>query len=94
MSELSNAVTAMPVDAAAREAVFDPNLPVDISVVIPAYNEAATIEEILRRVRATPFEKEIVVVDDASTDGTTDLVLRNQAPDLLLLQHPLAALQL
>ncbi|MEE9291596.1 MAG: glycosyltransferase family 2 protein [Acidobacteriota bacterium] len=59
-----------------------------LSIVIPAYNEAATIEEILRRVRATPFEKEIVVVDDASTDGTAELVLRNQAPDLLLLRHP------
>ncbi|MCZ6695491.1 MAG: glycosyltransferase family 2 protein [Acidobacteria bacterium] len=59
-----------------------------LSIVIPAYNEAATLEEVLRRVRATPFEKEILVVDDASTDGTADLVLRHQAPDLILLQHP------
>ena len=59
-----------------------------LSIVIPAFNEAATLEEVLRRVRATPFEKEILVVDDASTDGTADLVLRHQAPDLILLQHP------
>ncbi|HET9333291.1 MAG TPA: glycosyltransferase family 2 protein [Gemmatimonadota bacterium] len=41
-----------------------------LSVVIPVYNEAGTIREILTRVAATPHEKEIVVVDDASTDGS------------------------
>lgn len=45
-----------------------------VSVVIPAYNERATIEEILVRVQAVNVEKEIVVVDDASTDGTRDLL--------------------
>ena len=41
-----------------------------LSVVIPVYNEAGTIEAILTRVAATPHDKEIVVVDDASTDGS------------------------
>jgi glycosyltransferase involved in cell wall biosynthesis len=41
-----------------------------LSVVIPVYNEKATIHEILRRVRAVPIRKEIIVVDDYSTDGT------------------------
>jgi len=41
-----------------------------ISVVIPVYNEKATIEEILRRVSETGLRKEIVIVDDCSTDGT------------------------
>jgi len=41
-----------------------------ISVVIPVYNEKATIEEILRRVMETGLRKEIVIVDDCSTDGT------------------------
>lgn len=41
-----------------------------LSVVIPVYNERLTIEEIVRRVRAAPVEKEIIVVDDGSTDGT------------------------
>jgi len=43
-----------------------------VSVVIPVYNEVATIEEIVRRVQAVPLEqeKEIVIVDDASMDGT------------------------
>ena len=45
-----------------------------LSVIIPVYNEAGTIEEILGRVAATPHDKEIVVVDDASTDGSRELL--------------------
>ncbi len=45
-----------------------------ISVIIPAYNEIKTIEEILRRVRATQVVDEIVVIDDGSIDGTRDLL--------------------
>jgi glycosyltransferase involved in cell wall biosynthesis len=48
-----------------------------LSIVIPAYNEARTIEEILDRVRAAPtlgLEREIIIVDDGSTDGTRDLL--------------------
>jgi glycosyltransferase involved in cell wall biosynthesis len=45
-----------------------------VSVVIPVYNERNTIEEILVRVQAVDLEKEIVVIDDASTDGTRDLL--------------------
>jgi glycosyltransferase involved in cell wall biosynthesis len=41
-----------------------------VSVIIPAYNEAGTIVEVIRRVHALPFSKEIVVVDDGSSDGT------------------------
>lgn len=43
-----------------------------LSVVIPVYNEVATIEAVLAAVRAVPLEKEILVVDDGSTDGTRD----------------------
>lgn len=45
-----------------------------LSVVIPVFNEVRTLEEILARVQAAPFDKEIVVVDDYSTDGTVDLL--------------------
>jgi glycosyltransferase involved in cell wall biosynthesis len=45
-----------------------------LSVVIPVYNERAFIEEVLSRVQATPFPKEILVVDDCSTDGTRDVL--------------------
>ncbi|MGH7897870.1 MAG: glycosyltransferase family 2 protein, partial [Candidatus Binatia bacterium] len=45
-----------------------------LSVIIPVYNERPTIEECLRRVRAMPIDKEILVVDDGSTDGTRDVL--------------------
>ncbi|MDQ7858092.1 MAG: glycosyltransferase family 2 protein [Armatimonadota bacterium] len=54
-----------------------------LSVVIPVYNERATIEELLRRVAAAPFDKEIIVVDDGSTDGTREVLagLDGTVPD-------------
>jgi glycosyltransferase involved in cell wall biosynthesis len=49
---------------------------VRVSFLVPAYNEAATIVELLDRVAALELDKQIVVVDDGSTDGTGDLVDR------------------
>ncbi|MGD8382975.1 MAG: glycosyltransferase family 2 protein [Syntrophobacterales bacterium] len=45
-----------------------------LSVVIPVYNEVETIKEIVSRVQAVDLEKEIIIVDDASTDGTRELL--------------------
>jgi glycosyltransferase involved in cell wall biosynthesis len=45
-----------------------------VSIVVPAYNEAATIEQVLERLSDVPFRREVIVVDDGSTDGTPDLV--------------------
>src|SRR5437773_2066031 len=45
-----------------------------VSFLVPAYNEAATIVELLDRVSSLDLEKQIVVVDDGSTDGTGELV--------------------
>jgi glycosyltransferase involved in cell wall biosynthesis len=45
-----------------------------ISVVIPVYNEAKTIKEIIRRVQSVNLSKEIIVVDDASADGTREVL--------------------
>jgi glycosyltransferase involved in cell wall biosynthesis len=47
-----------------------------VSFLVPAYNEAATIEALLDAVWALELDKQIVVVDDGSTDGTGDLVDR------------------
>ena len=59
-----------------------------LSVVIPCYNEKKTIGQILQRVRAAPWpEKEIIVVDDCSRDGTRDLLqgeLRGQIDQLVM----------
>jgi len=53
---------------------------VKLSVVIPVYNEKNTILEIIRRVREVNLPKEIILVDDFSTDGTRD-ILKGLAPD-------------
>ena len=50
-----------------------------LSVIIPAYNEATTIRVILERVARTPFAKELIVVDDGSSDGTRDILRTIQA---------------
>jgi glycosyltransferase involved in cell wall biosynthesis len=49
---------------------------VKLSIVMPAYNEVHTIEEAIRRVRNIGLPKEIVIVDDGSTDGTRDILQR------------------
>ena len=61
-----------------------------LSVLVPVYNEAETIAEILRRVRAvdTGLEREIVVVDDGSTDGTREILQQQaSAVDTIVIYH-------
>ena len=61
----------------------------DLSVVIPVYNERNTIHEILRRVRAVPIDKQIILVDDCSKDGTREILqeMKTEEPDLTILFH-------
>ncbi|MFH1144836.1 MAG: glycosyltransferase family 2 protein [Candidatus Eisenbacteria bacterium] len=58
-----------------------------VSVIIPAFNEQATIEALLARVLAVPLEKEILIVDDASRDNTRDLLRRLAVPPVQLFLH-------
>jgi glycosyltransferase involved in cell wall biosynthesis len=62
---------------------------VRVSFLVPAYNEAATIVEVLDRVDALGLDKQFVVVDDGSTDGTFDLVdaWRQGRDDVVLLRQ-------
>ena len=55
-----------------------------VSVVVPAYNEEATLESVLRRVLAIPVRMELVVVDDGSQDGTPQILTRlaDELPEL------------
>jgi glycosyltransferase involved in cell wall biosynthesis len=59
-----------------------------LSVVMPVFNEAATIDEIIRRVIAVPLRTQLIVVDDCSTDGTRDTLtgLQRELGFTLLLQ--------
>ncbi|MEM7033829.1 MAG: glycosyltransferase family 2 protein [Chloroflexota bacterium] len=45
-----------------------------LSIIIPIYNEAGTIAELIRRVNAVDIEKELILVDDGSTDGTKEIL--------------------
>ena len=55
-----------------REERRSPNLL--LTVIVPAYNEAATVEIALRRLREVPLRLEIIVVNDSSTDGTREIL--------------------
>ena len=58
-----------------------------LSVIIPIYNERATIREVFERVEAVPIPVEIIVVDDCSSDGTTRILRALEGPNRILLFH-------
>lgn len=62
-----------------------------LSVIIPVYNESATLEEIIRRVWATGLVSEIIAVDDGSADDSVQILEQLQhsgQPPLTILRHP------
>lgn len=59
-----------------------------LTVIVPVYNEAATIDALLRRVAAVPLDMQVIVVDDASNDGTVGILERWEGHPLVeLLAH-------
>ena len=58
---------------------------IDISVIIPIYNEVSTCHEIINKVKKVDLVKEIIVVDDASTDNTIDIL--NKIDDINIFRH-------
>ena len=62
-----------------------------VSIVVPCYNEIQTIEQIIQKIRFVDlgYERELIVIDDASTDGSRDyLASLNGLPDVKVVLHP------
>jgi glycosyltransferase involved in cell wall biosynthesis len=60
---------------------------VKLSVVVPIYNEKKTIAAVYRRIKAVDIEKEIILVDDFSTDGTRDIIGGLESEDTKVYFH-------
>ena len=59
-----------------------------LSVIVPCFNEQATILQLLARVLASPWVAEVVVVDDGSTDRSRELLNEVTDPRLQVVQQP------
>lgn len=73
-AELVEVLAAAGIAVGERRDPFPPEF--KLSVLMPVYNERATLLEILDRVRAVPIPKEILIVDDGSNDGTREILRR------------------
>ncbi len=58
-----------------------------ISIIIPAYNEISTINKILNRIQKVNISKEIIIIDDFSTDGTRQFLKKIKNPDIKIFFH-------
>ena len=58
-----------------------------LSVIIPIFNETATLNHIVERVQSAPFEKEILLIDDGSTDGSSEQISRLSENDNITVFH-------
>ena len=59
-----------------------------LSVIIPVYNEQETIQKIVKKVKAVDVDKEILIVDDASTDATPEILREFHGdPEIKIIRH-------
>jgi len=58
-----------------------------LSIIIPVYNEKTTIKEIIKKISLIDIQKEIVIVDDCSSDGTVDILKDIESDDLKVFYH-------
>ena len=56
-----------------------------LSVIIPIYNESETCSQLIEKVKSVPIQKQVIVVDDCSTDGSGDIL--KEIDDIELIQH-------
>ena len=59
-----------------------------LTVVIPVYNERDTVEQAIRAVQATGLDHEVIVVDDGSDDGTSEVLQRLEGPGVRVIRQP------
>jgi glycosyltransferase involved in cell wall biosynthesis len=58
-----------------------------LSVLVPVYNEIGSVRTLLTRIEASPVEKEIIIVDDGSDDGTREVVQSLASDRMTLIAH-------
>jgi len=58
-----------------------------LSVIVPVYNEEGTISQVIEKINAVNIDKEIIVVDDSSTDGSGSILRGLQYPNLKVIHH-------
>ncbi|MCF6147769.1 MAG: glycosyltransferase family 2 protein [Candidatus Kuenenia sp.] len=59
-----------------------------LSIIMPVFNEEKTVSEVIERVKTIPIDKEIILVNDASSDGTFDIVKKLASHDIKVIHHP------
>ena len=70
-----------------RDNTQSKRLPAKISVIMPAFNEENTISQIVDKVLEQKIVKQLIIVDDNSSDATASIIRKKRDPRILLLQH-------